>query len=475
MARLYISAAHKSSGKTTLTTGLAAAFARRGLTVQTFKKGPDYIDPMWLGRAAGRPCFNLDFHTMTEAEIIAMFATRSQHADLALIEGNKGLFDGLDPEGSDSNAALAGLVDAPVILVIDTRGMIRGIAPLVLGYQSFDPNSRIEGVILNKVGGPRHEGKLRSVLERYTDIPVLGAVGRDPELEIAERHLGLTPANELCGVAGRIDRLAASVESQIDVDRLFEIAHSREMPCAPFRPPVPRTPAADIRIAVAQDAAFGFYYPDDLEALAAAGAELVPFDTLRDAHLPAVDGLFIGGGFPETQMAALEANTGLRAEIKAAIEAGMPTYVECGGLLYLARSLRWGDERREMAGVIPVDAVLHERPQGRGYMWLEETGRSPWPDPSPPDAGAGPVAFPAHEFHYASFENLPSGLSFAYRVKRGAGIDGQNDGIVIGNLLASFCHLRDTESCRWAARFTAFVRAKARGAAANRARVVHGV
>ncbi len=455
MARLFISAAHKSSGKTTLTTGLAAAFTRSGLTVQTFKKGPDYIDPMWLGRAAGRPCFNLDYHTMSEAEILAMFSGRAQDADIALIEGNKGLYDGLDPDGSDSNAALAGLLDAPVILVIDTRGMIRGIAPLVQGYQSFDPKTRIEGVILNKVGGPRHEGKLRSVLERYTDIPVLGAVGRDPELEIAERHLGLTPANEVCGVMGRIDRLAATIEDQVDLDRLIEIARTREAPRLGLARPLPRTQAADVRIGVARDAAFGFYYPDDLEALAAAGAELVPIDTLHDAHLPAVDGLFIGGGFPETQMAALEANAGLRAAIRDAIGAGMPAYAECGGLLYLARSLQWGDQRCEMAGVIPADAIMHERPQGRGYMRLEETGRGLWP-------GASCAAFPAHEFHYASLENLAPGLAFAYNVKRGAGIDGRNDGIMIGNLLASFCHRRDTASDRWAARFVSFVRAGGR-------------
>jgi cobyrinic acid a,c-diamide synthase len=472
MAHLFISAAHKSSGKTTLTTGLAAAFSRRGLTVQTFKKGPDYIDPMWLGRASGRPCLNLDFHTMSAAEIQGTFSARSHDADIALIEGNKGLFDGLDHEGRDSNAALAGLLDAPVILVIDTRGMTRGIAPLVLGYQSFDSGVRIAGVILNKVGGPRHEGKLRTALEYYTDIPVLGAVTRSPDLEIPERHLGLTPANEVVRVTETIDRLAAAVESQVELAPLLEAAEAVETPCAAFARPLPRRRAADIRIGVAQDAAFGFYYPDDLEALAAAGAELVPIDTLRDAHLPAVDGLFIGGGFPETRMAALEANVSLRSEIGSAVAAGMPAYAECGGLLYMARSLRWGDERRQMVGVIPADAVIHERPQGRGYMWLEETGRHPWPNLSPPDPA--PAPFPAHEFHYAALENLARDSVFAYRVKRGAGIGRRHDGIVVGNLLASFCHLRDMEGNRWAARFAAFVRASARGTVTRAVRVADG-
>lgn len=454
MSHLFISAAHKSSGKTSLSVGLAAAFRKRGLTVQPFKKGPDYIDPIWLGQAAGRPCLNLDFHTMSDAEIHGVFASRSHDADLALIEGNKGLFDGVDTDGGDSNAALAGLLDAPVVLVIDTIGMTRGIAPLVRGYQTFDTGVRIKGVILNKVGGPRHEGKLRAALERYTDIPVLGAVRRDPDLEIPERHLGLTPANEVEAAAQRIDRLAAAVAEQVDLDRVLEAAETETPFCPEAACPTSRSEAADIRIGVARDAAFGFYYPDDLEALAAAGAELVSIDTLRDQRLPRIHGLFIGGGFPETQMAALEANAELRSDIRSAIESGLPAYAECGGLLYLARSLRWKGERRQMAGIIPADAVINEKPQGRGYMRLEETGDSPWPRAS--NSGTDP--FPAHEFHYASLENMPDDLRFAYNVERGAGIDGKRDGIVMGNLLASFCHLRDTERNRWAARFVEFVR-----------------
>lgn len=460
MPQLFISATHKSSGKTSVTVGLAAALSQRGLAVQTFKKGPDYIDPMWLAAASGRPCLNLDFYTMREAEIRAAFGDRAAAADIVLTEGNKGLYDGLDPKGADSNAALARLLGAPVLLIVDTLGMTRGIAPLVLGYQAFDPEVRIAGLILNKVGGPRHEAKLRAALEHYTDVPVLGAVARDSDLEIPERHLGLIPANEIEAARERVEKLATAVSGQVDLDGVLRLAGP--LPDLPetFGISRPATRPCDVRIGVARDAAFGFYYPDDLEALAAAGAEVVPFDTLHDAHLPQVDGLFIGGGFPETQMGGLEANASLRHEIGAAIGAGMPAYAECGGLLYLTRSLTWGGERREMVGVIPADAVMHRRPQGRGYVQLEETADAPWPAAPASVQPRQPTLVAAHEFHYSSLENLPDGLACAYRVKRGFGIDGSHDGIVLGNLLANFCHLRDVAGSRWAGRFVAFVRAR---------------
>ncbi|HKK13336.1 MAG TPA: cobyrinate a,c-diamide synthase, partial [Gammaproteobacteria bacterium] len=285
MNRLLLSAAHKSSGKTTLTLGLCAAWQSHGLAVQPFKKGPDYIDPMWLSRAAQRPCHNLDFYTMSRGEILATVARYGAGCDLALVEGNKGLYDGLDLDGSNSNAALAKLLKAPVVLVLDARGMTRGIAPLILGYQAFDPGVRIAGVILNQLGGHRHEAKLRAVIEHYTDVAVLGAVHRDPELAIAERHLGLIPENELDAARAVIQRIGSRVASQVDLDRLVALARSA--------PPLPRSPAARpeagpgeaaspvVRIGIARDAAFGFYYPGDLAALETAGAELVPINTLE--------------------------------------------------------------------------------------------------------------------------------------------------------------------------------------------------
>ncbi len=356
MTRLFVSAAAKSSGKTTITLGLAAALHARGVKVQTFKKGPDYIDPMWLARASGRASYNLDFNTQSPDEMRALYARAYGDADIALIEGNKGLHDGVDPHGADSSAALAKLLRAPAVLIIDAHGMARGIAPLLLGYRDFDRDVQFAGVILNKVGGARQEGKLRQAIENYTDFRVLGALGRDHGLNIDERHLGLTTPSE----TGECDEVIAqardAVSKGVDLDALLAAA-AREEP-QPTRA-LRALPAPDVTLAVARDAAFGFYYADDLEALEEAGARLVFVDMLRDAALPACDGLFIGGGFPETQSRALAANRSMRESVRAAVEDGLPTYAECGGLMYLTRSISYRGEAegsaQEMVGVIPAE------------------------------------------------------------------------------------------------------------------------
>jgi cobyrinic acid a,c-diamide synthase len=457
MNRLLISAAHKSSGKTTLSIGLCAALRARGHVVQPFKKGPDFIDPMWLSLAAGRDCHNLDFYLMGRDEILRNFTARSRGADISLIEGNKGLYDGLSLDGSNSNAALANLLNTPVVLVIDARGMTRGIAPLILGYQAFDSQIRIAGVILNQLGGSRHEAKLRAVIEHYTDVPVLGAVHRDDRFAIVERHLGLMPSNETNAASGKIDTIASLVAASVDLDRL--VAVSSQAPtqiAAAAEPAAPASiPSPDVRIGIPRDAAFGFYYPGDLEALHAAGADLITIDTLEDNKLPEVDALFIGGGFPEVFMEQLEANASLRNDIRQAIEGGLPAYAECGGLMYLARSITWRGKRCEMAGVIPGDVVMHDRPMGRGYVQLRETGKNPWPLP-------GAAEIRAHEFHYSSLDNLAPGTVYAYDVMRGNGVDGRHDGIVHKNLLACYAHLRDLDDNHWTRRFVQFVRQQRR-------------
>ncbi|MDH5184757.1 MAG: cobyrinate a,c-diamide synthase, partial [Gammaproteobacteria bacterium] len=364
MAHFYISAAHKSSGKTTMSIGLCAALSKKGYLVQPFKKGPDYIDPIWLSQATGRPCHNLDFNTQSHEEILYTYSHYSQAADICLIEGNKGLFDGMDLHGSDSNAAMAKLLEAPVVMVLDTRGSIRGVAPLLLGYQGFDTEINIAGVILNQVGGGRHEGKLRAVLEEYTDIPVLGAVHRHPAMNIDERHLGLMPGNEDKQAHKKIAELGRLIDEQVDLEALMSVASSAPEIVSTHQPAIIHR-GDPVRIAIARDASFGFYYPGDLEAMQQAGAELVELDTLHDTVLPEVDGLFIGGGFPEMQMVELEANIGLRTSIHESIEAGLPAYAECGGLMYLSRAIVWQGKRHEMVGLIPADAVMYDRPQGR--------------------------------------------------------------------------------------------------------------
>ncbi|MFV1998158.1 MAG: cobyrinate a,c-diamide synthase [Acidiferrobacterales bacterium] len=453
MPQLLISAAHKSSGKTTLSIGLSAALVQRGFTVQTFKKGPDYIDPLWLGLASNRPCHNLDFYLSSAEEIKYAYSYRSYGSDFQIIEGNKGLYDGLDLDGSNSNAALATLLDTPVMLVINVQGMTRGIAPLILGYQQFEPNLNIAGVIFNQVRGYRHEDKLRAVVEHYTNVPVIGSVHHDPALEIVERHLGLMPSNESDIAKEKIARIADRITDQVDLDKLISVSGISPDTTRATKTAVPQK--SRIRLGIAKDTAFGFYYPGDIEALEAAGADLIEIDTLIDQTLPEIDALFIGGGFPETQMEKLEQNSSLRTAIRNAIESGLPAYAECGGLMYLAREIRWRDKTCQMVGVIGADVLMHDTPVGRGYTRFVDNGNSPWGISNPDRATA---EFPAHEFHYSSLENIDPDLEYAYAVKRGMGIDGKRDGIIYKNLLANYVHLRDVDQNHWAKRFIEFVR-----------------
>ena len=453
MASLFISAAHKSSGKTTVSIGLCAALSNRNLVVQPFKKGPDYIDPIWLGMAAGRPCYNLDFFTAGKQETILDFARHNQSADISIIEGNKGLYDGLDLDGSNSNAALAKSLQAPVILVIDARGTMRGIAPLLIGYQVFDRDVNIAGVIANMTGGSRHESKLRAAVEHYTDIPFLGALGKDSSISLDEQHIGLIPGYEEPQPNNKISMIADAVNDHIDLDRLIEIAATAPENKILVSKPENIVSFHGITIGIARDLAFGFYYPGDLDAMRAAGAEIVPINTLTDSELPRIDGLFIGGGFPERYAAELEANIKLRDSIKAAIENGLPAYAECGGLIYLSRKLKWRDETFDMVGAIAGDTTMHDKSCGRGYVKLEEnSGVFPW------GLGNDPTTLVhAHEFHYSSIDGLAEGTQFAYTVRRGSGINQKSDGLIYKNLMASYSHLRNTRATPWVERFLSFV------------------
>ncbi|MCK4939859.1 MAG: cobyrinate a,c-diamide synthase [Rhodospirillaceae bacterium] len=454
MARVFFSAAHKSSGKTTISVGVASALALRGKDVRPFKKGPDYIDPMWLGNAAGHPCYNLDFHTQETDEIKSLFIAKTSGSDIAIIEGNKGLHDGMDVEGIDSNAHLAKELDAPVVLVIDARGMTRGVAPLILGMQQFDTDVKIGGVILNFVGGPRHEAKLRNVIERYTDVEVIGAVHRNPDIAMTERHLGLIPSNEIAEAKSHIELIGKTIAEEVDIDKVLQIAGT-----APALTGMTANTAdkikndADIIIAIARGAAFGFYYPDDLEALENAGASLVFFNPESETSLPKCDGLIIGGGFPETRIKELSANKQLLTSIQNAINNGLPTYAECGGMMYLSKSISWNGETAPMVGVVPGNAVMTTRPQGRGYIVLAANDTLPWPGKM-----AGMDNIPAHEFHYSLMENMGSGHDFSYEVVRGQCLNGR-DGFVLNNMLAGYAHMRNTSRSPWVEGFTSFVRA----------------
>ncbi len=460
MSRLFISAAHKSSGKTTVSIGLCAAIKQRGNIVQSFKKGPDYIDPYWLTQATGRNCYNLDFYTMERDEILALMQNKSRGVDISVIEGNKGLYDGLDLDGSNSNAALATLSKTPVILVLNARGMTRGIAPLILGYQAFDKEVQIKGVILNRLGGSRHESKLRNVIEHYTDVEVVGAIHNDQRFDIDERHLGLVPGHEDPFCTQKIQLLADAVNDQVNLDAVLNIAaQTDELPAAQTTIEIhsSRTSEqANIKLGLVRCSAFGFYYPDDLQALQDAGAELIEIDPCHQTELPEIDALFIGGGFPETHMNELEANAGLRSAIKTAIDNGLPAYAECGGLMYLARSIQWNKEVCQMVGCIDTDIIMEKTPQGRGYVQLQETANHPWPKLA---AQSADDIINAHEFHYSRFNTVDKNVQFAFQVKRGTGINGEFDGYVYKNLLANYTHQRNTWNNPWAQRFINFARA----------------
>ena len=483
MRALFVSAAHKSSGKTVVTIGLAGAFKRRGHHVKPFKKGPDYIDPNWLALASASACRNLDFNTMHHAEIEQTYRAHCATADVALIEGTMGLHDGVATNGEDSNAAMATLLNVPILLVLDARGLARGGAAVLKGLTDFQPGLRFDGVVLNRVSGERHAQKLRTAIENYTDLRVLGALREDPELTIVERHIGLIPGSEDAEAAARVERLTICVEAQIDVSSLCPSPAPKKFPADECSQAVnganvlegsPRATstvdtiacatqsadaslgtgnrdggfiakaAAKIKIAIPYDRAFCFYYSDDLQQLREQGAEPIFFDTLHDHRLPQADALFIGGGFPETAMHALSDNLSLRQDIAAAAASGLPIYAECGGLMYLARSLSWNDSQVPMCGVLPFDVCMHARPRGRGYVRLRETGAAPWGR----IVGLGAV-IPAHEFHYSSVENCDTDLAFAYTVERGSGIDGTHDGVIVNNVLASYAHLRHSQASPW--------------------------
>ncbi len=434
--------------------GVCAALRERGFTVQPYKKGPDYIDSTWHGHAAQRPCHNLDFNVQSRDEIRRHFCSISEQSDISIIEGNMGLFDSLDVDGSRSNAELAALLELPVILIINVEGATRSIVPLIQGFIAFDSKIDIGGLILNNIASQRHEERLREVIGHYIDIPIVGAIHRDRLLGIDERHLGLIPTIESREVDEKIAAIAQAVGRQVDLELLMKIAKTAPtVKTDPVKLVPPRLPT--LKIGIARDAAFGFYYPDDLQTFIAQGAELIPFSPLNDSQLPAdLDGLFIGGGFPETHLQQLSANVTMRDSIAEAIGSGLPCYAECGGLIYLSQSIEWQDERAQMVGVVPANCRVDKRPIGYGYAQLETTQDHPWP--------FTPVGaqFSAHEFHYSNLGDLSGDSRFGYRMIRGSGIAHHYDGFIINNLLASYIHLRSTGATPWIAQFLKFVAQK---------------
>ena len=445
--RLMLSAPHKSAGKTAVTLGLLRHFANQGIAVSSFKKGPDYIDPGWHRLASRGECSNLDPWLMGRAGCIELFQEKSigQNTTLALIEGNHGLHDGLSLDGSDSSAGVARLLDAPVVLVVDSRKMNRGIAALVMGMQAMSPKADIRGVILNQVKSLRQGEKQKKAIEHYCGVPVLGEIPYDEELVLAERHLGLTTVDETVDAEKFIQCAAERVERYCDTEALLALFQEAPPMEVHRHRGSARQVAAKVRIGVFMDAAFCFYYPENLEALRNNGAELVFISSFHDSSLPDVDALYLGGGFPESFFDVLSSNKGLLKDVRERIEGDMPVYAECGGLIYLCHKAIYGGKSYQLAGVLPFDITFGETPAGHGYLDLKSREDSPWFRKG--------ECVKAHEFHYAKVLQPERGHSFQFDVIRGEGITGKSDGALYRNLFASFAHLHVVAYPVWAETF----------------------
>ncbi len=422
-ARIVVAGASSGSGKTSVACAVCSGLARRGYSVQPFKVGPDYIDPGHLAAASGREALNLDAWLMGEEELLRAFASRE--ADVAVIEGVMGYYDGASGRGDlASTYQVASLLGCNVVLVLDASGTARSLAATALGFSRFREDARVRGVVLNRVKSERHERMCREAMAE-SGIEVLGAIPHDPGSSLPSRHLGLVPAREASTSRLTVERARAASEF-INLDRVLELA--RAEPIRQRARPGPAPP--ECTVAVALDDSFNFYYPANLEELRRCGARTVFFSPLSDQKVPDCDGLYIGGGFPEVMAQRLSENRPMLSSVKEKIEGGAPAYAECGGLMYLARSIRDG-KSRAMAGVIEADSRM------TGKLTLNYTeGRVVR------DCAVSPARSPfrGHEFHY-SRTDAPRDAKFAYELSAGEGIAGGRDGIVQDGLLASYGHL----------------------------------
>ncbi|MEI7645625.1 MAG: cobyrinate a,c-diamide synthase [Chloroflexales bacterium] len=467
LPRLLLAAPMSGSGKTTITAGLIAALAARGLQVAPFKCGPDYIDPSYHALAAGRPCANLDAWMVPPAQIPAVLARHSAGADIAMVEGVMGLFDGYaGDDDAGSSAHIARLTATPVVVVLSVQAMARTAAALVAGLRDFDPRVYVAGVILNNVGSPRHAQLVTQAIERDTGLPVLGALAREAALNLPERHLGLVPTAEPGRWQTWIAQVRARVEADIDLDRLLAIA--RRAPAidvgAKHRPEIglgERQPCwanasllqGGPTIAVARDAAFSFLYEENLDLLRAAGAQICFFSPLHDRALPSgTRAIYLCGGFPELYAAQLSANQPLRESLRAAAVAGLPIYAECGGLMYLTEAVVDAEgQTHPLVGLLPGRSAMTGRltlgyrtvqAQADSWLWrLGETVRG-------------------HEFHYSIWEQRPSALPWLYACLPDAMRPAPTpEGAQQGTILASYIHLHFRAHPEIAPRFVAAARA----------------
>lgn len=452
---LVIGALRGGSGKTILSVGIVAAWKKLGKNVVPFKKGPDYIDAGWLALASGQPCYSLDTFLINHDQVLSSFQSHIQQNDIAVIEGNRGVFDGIDTHGRTSTAELAKLLKLPVILCIDCTKSTRTMAAVVLGCLQFDPDLGIKGVILNRVAGSRHEDILRKSIEEYCHIPVLGAVPRLTELNFPERHMGLVPTFEHAWAMESIEAMAIIAEKYMDLDRIEDIAHKESSHTLttydhgqnlviPLGEEV--SPENRPTIGIIRDSAFQFYYPENIDALYMAGADIVFISPLNSQTIPKVDAIYIGGGFPETHADALSENTTFRKELKTLAEGGLPIYAECGGLMFLGEKLVLDEKAYPMTGVFPVVFGFSKKPQGHGYTIVEVDTKNPY--------FAVGTELRGHEFHYSCvLEWNGSDSDLVFLMKKGKGFKDQRDGLCYKNVFATYTHMHALGIPEWSRAF----------------------
>lgn len=450
--RLVIAGLRGGSGKTIISIGLARAWKNMGLKVAPFKKGPDYIDAGWLASASQRPCYNLDPFLIGKEHLLSSFISHSEGSDISIIEGSRGLFDGMDEAGTYSTAEVAKTLQAPVILVMDCTKVTRTLAAVLLGIQTFDKKLRLKGVILNRIAGSRHEAVILQALAGYTDIPVFGAIPLMDEDVFPMRHLGLTPFQEHPQVEQAIEKTTAIISSRLDMDKLLGLGQEAKGLRQEARGggkridllPIAHSLSPVVKIGVIKDSAFQFYYQENIEALQRHGAEILEISSIAMPQLPDIDALYIGGGFPETHALALAENEGFRNSLNSAIRRGLPVYAECGGLMYLGESLLLDNMEYPMAGIFPISFSLEKRPQAYGYSIAEVVYKNPFF----PEG----LTLRGHEFHYSRpvFGAGAAGFHYALRIKRGKGLYEGMDGICYKNVFATYTHLHALGAKEWA-------------------------
>ena len=435
MPRIVVAGTSSGVGKTTVVVALVRALAAEGLRVAVFKCGPDYLDPTYHARAAGRPCHNLDGWMMGREAVLATFHRASEDADIAVIEGVMGLFDGASPTGEEgSTAEIAKWLGAPVVLVVDASGMARSVAAVAQGFARFDPELELVGIICNRVGSRGHLDLLRRACDAP---PVLGGFPKQPELAFPERHLGLFTADDRVLPEDKLDAWGRAASEWLGTSAIVERARAAREPQT--TPAVEATrgalPEERCRIGLAWDEAFHFYYEDNLARLESLGARIVRFSPMRDTHLPDVDGLYLGGGYPEIHAAALAENAAMRRAVETFAGTGGPIYAECGGLMYLSRAIvTQGGVSHPMVGLLPAETIMKERLVALGYVEVETQ--------EPTILGPPGLRFRGHQFRYSELGPFARATAEAYTIRKRRGGETSREGFLLGpgQVLASYVH-----------------------------------